>query len=205
MVPGAKACRLCSRYPEPNDTRTMTQTRKVAVIYATEQGSTRDIAEFIAADLADRGAEVQLREVGYAPGPAGFDTVILGSAIHNMDFLPAAVDYIGRNRAELAATDVRLFGVGLGPALRGPVGRRVGRVVPKKIAALRDAVRARDYRAFAGIYERRGVSRKARTLYRLMGGGRYGDLRDWSAIQGWATGIGNSLGLPVSSTHVIHP
>ncbi|NKY32949.1 flavodoxin [Nocardia speluncae] len=184
----------------------MTSTmRRVAVIYATEQGSTRDIAEFIAAELAERGARVELHDIDHAPAPGQVDTVVLGSAVHNMDLLPTAAAYLEHNRTELASTDVRLFTVGLGPALRGPVGRRVGRMVPKKVAAHRDAVHARDYQAFAGTYERQGVSLKARILYRLMGGGRYGDLRDWAAIQTWSAGIADSLGLPAARTHTIHP
>ncbi|MGW0179134.1 flavodoxin domain-containing protein [Nocardia sp. NPDC003345] len=184
----------------------MTSTRcRVAVIYATEEGSTRDIAEFVAADLNQRGADVQLRDIDHAPGPEGFDAMIIGSAVHDMNFLPAACAYIDRNRPGLAATGVHLFGVGLGPALHGPIGHRLGRSVPKKIADLRDSIGAREYQAFAGVYERHGVTLKARTLFRLMGGTRYGDLRDWTAIQNWSTRLGDSLGLPAAQTHVIHP
>ncbi|MEU1522190.1 flavodoxin domain-containing protein [Nocardia rhamnosiphila] len=177
----------------------------IAVLYATEEGSTRDIAEYVAADLEERSAEVELHDIDHAPDPSRFDTVILGSAIHDMDFLPAAADYLRHHRDQLATTDLRLFGVGLGPALRGPLGRRLGRLVPPKISALCKEVAARDYRAFAGHYERAGVSFKARALYRLMGGGRYGDLRDWPAIIAWSTALGDSLGLPRARVTVIHP
>lgn len=178
---------------------------RIAVLYATEAGSTRDIAEYIAADLGERSAEVELHDIDHAPDPSRFDTVVLGSAIHNMDFLPAAATYLRRNRDQLATTDLRLFGVGLGPALRGPLGRRLGGMVPPKIAALRKETAAREYRAFAGRYERAGIPFKARLLYRLMGGGRYGDLRDWSAIIAWSTALGDSLGLPHARATVVHP
>lgn len=178
---------------------------RIAVLYATEQGSTRDIAEFIAADLGERGAEVELHDIEHAPDPSRFDTVIIGSAIHDMDFLPVADAYIRHHRDALTATDVRLFGVGLGPALRGPLGRRLGRMVPPKIAALGETASARDYHVFAGHYERVGASWKARVLYRLMGGGRYGDLRDWAAIRAWSATIADTLGLPGAKTDVIRP
>lgn len=59
--------------------------------------------------------------------------------------------------------------------------------------------------ATISTYERHGVSLKARILDRLMSGGRYGDLRDWAAIQTWSAGIADSLGLPAARTHTIHP
>ncbi|QBS45351.1 flavodoxin domain-containing protein [Nocardia sp. CS682] len=180
-------------------------TPHIAVVYATEQGSTRDIAEFIAATLTERGAVVELADVEHAPDLSRFGTVVLGSAIHNMELLPAAAEYVRTHRAELRNTDVWLFSVGLGPALRGPIGRWVGRTVPKKIAALRDSIAPHDYHAFAGHYDRAGVSLKARTIYRLMGGGRYGDLRDWADIRAWSATIAQSLGLPQPRSTTVHP
>ncbi|WP_459958665.1 flavodoxin domain-containing protein [Nocardia sp. IFM 10818] len=178
---------------------------RIAVVYATAQGSTREIAEYIGEDLSARGATVEIADVEHAPDLTRFDAVILGSAVHDMDFLPAATEYVHSHRAELGSRDVWLFGVGLGPALRGPIGRRVGRRVPKKIAALRDSINPREYRCFAGHYERVGVSLKARILYRLMGGGRYGDLRDWTAIGLWSYHIAEELRLQRPQSIPTHP
>ncbi|WP_433684634.1 flavodoxin domain-containing protein [Nocardia sp. CA-119907] len=180
-------------------------TPRIAVIYATAQGSTRDIAEFIAADFRARGAEVELSDVEHAPELSRFRAIILGSAVHNMDFLPAATTFVRTHREALRNADVWMFSVGLGPALRGPIGRLIGRTVPKKIAALIASVAPWDYRAFAGHYERAGVSPRARMQYRLMGGGRYGDLRDWSAIRTWSSMIAQALGLPQPQSTVIAP
>ncbi|WP_280497323.1 flavodoxin domain-containing protein [Nocardia asiatica] len=178
---------------------------RIAIIYATEQGSTRDIAEFISDELAGRDATVELADFDHAPDLSRFDTLVLGSAVHNMDFLPVATEYMRAHRDELSHRDVWLFSVGLGPALRGPIGRRAGRIVPKKIATLRDSIAAHDYRAFAGRYERTGISLRARILYRLMGGGHYGDLRDWAAIRAWTDTIAQSLRLPQPRSTTIHP
>lgn len=60
--------------------------------------------------------------------------------------------------AVLYVTDVRLFGVGLGPALRGPLGRRLGRMAPPEITALGKIVSARDGHAFAEHLVRMGIT-----------------------------------------------
>ncbi|MFE3756042.1 flavodoxin domain-containing protein [Nocardia tengchongensis] len=178
---------------------------RIAVIYSTAQGSTREIADFIGASLAARGAKVELADAEHAPDPTRFDAVILGSAVHDRALLPELDDYTRSHRDELRARPVWLFSVGLGPALVGPIGHLIGRAVPKRIAALRDTVTPRDYRAFAGHYERAGVSLSARTLYRLLGGSRYGDLRDWPAITAWIDIIAQELKLPRAQAIPTHP
>ncbi|WP_067901373.1 flavodoxin domain-containing protein [Nocardia vaccinii] len=181
------------------------QLPRIAVIYATDQGSTCEIAEFIAESLRARGATVELADVEHAPDLTRFDVVVLGSAVHDMALLPNVAEYVHHHVEELNAVPVWLFSVGAGPALRGPIGRRIAAHVPKKIAALRDAIHPVEYAAFAGHYERVGVSLPARTLYRLMGGGRYGDLRDWNAIIGWTTSIARTLRLPQPLSTPTHP
>ncbi|MGY1900467.1 flavodoxin domain-containing protein [Nocardia gipuzkoensis] len=178
---------------------------RIAVVYATEQGSTRDIAEFISTELSGRDTIVELADIDHAPDLSRFDTLVLGSAVHNMKFLRCAADYVHAHHDELAQRDVWLFSVGLAPALRGPIGRRLGRIVPRKIAALRDSIRAHDYRAFAGRYDSDGISLRTRILYRLLGKGRYGDLRDWAAIRSWVDTIAQSLRLPPARSTTVQP
>ncbi len=182
-----------------------TPSARIAVIFATAQGSTRDIAEYFGQDLTARGAEVVVAGVNHAPQLTGFDAIILGSAIHHREFLPPAASFIRAHADILAKKRVWLFSVGLGPALVGPIGRRLGRKVPKEIAALRALVAPEDYHAFAGHYERAGVDFKARTIYRLLGGTRYGDLRDWAEIAAWSAKIGESLGLPQTAVTIVRP
>ncbi|MFE3757709.1 hypothetical protein ACFXO9_25670 [Nocardia tengchongensis] len=50
-----------------------------------------------------------------------------------------------------------------------------------------------------------GVSLGARVLYRLLCGGRYGDLRDWTAISAFSDSIAQALKLHAPHTIPIHP
>ncbi|MFR9749634.1 flavodoxin domain-containing protein [Nocardia sp. 004] len=177
----------------------------IAVVYANEQGATRDIAEFIYTELAAHGAAVELADIDHAPDLSRFDTLVLGSAVRDGDFPPAVVRYAQAHQNELVDHDVWLFGVGLNSALRGPIGRRVSQMVPKRVAALRDRIVAHDYRAFAGYYDRTGISPRSRLVYRLLGGRGYGDLRDWVAIRAWTEAIACSLRLPQARCITIHP
>ncbi len=171
----------------------MNKPTRVLVAYATEHGSTRGIADFIGARLRADGFVVDIRPVSESSDPRTYGTVVLGSAVHNMALLPAVDEYVRRYRDALARTDVWIFGVGLSPALRGPLGRYLKRVVPKKIAALTDGVHARDYEAFAGVFDRAGTRWLTRALYFAIGGGRYGDLRQWPEISNWTSIISADL------------
>ncbi|MFC4128431.1 flavodoxin domain-containing protein [Nocardia rhizosphaerae] len=184
---------------------TSTSSPRIAVLYATEQGSTRDIAEFIADDLRARGADATLHDIAHAPDLTAVDVVVLGSAVHDMDLLPAATAYLRNNLPALVDKECWVFSVGLGPALRGPIGHLLGRRTPRRIATLLDRLRPRGYRAFAGRYERAGVSLRARTLYRVLGGARYGELTDWQAVRDWSGRIADTHALPHAPAEIIHP
>ncbi|MFD7842252.1 flavodoxin domain-containing protein [Nocardia sp. NPDC059764] len=164
--------------------------RRIAVVYATGQGTTGEIAEFIGNALESPQVAVEVVPIGHqVPDLAGFDTVVLGSPVHHDALMKSFVVFAYQRLDQLASPDVWLFSVGMAPALSGPIGRRLARRVPKDIATMRDALAARGYRAFAGRYERAKIPLRAQLRYFLLGGRRYGDLRDWDAVRAWAAEI----------------
>lgn len=168
---------------------------KILVVYASEAGTTRQIAEFIAALLTDIGFSVDVRSIVTEPDPDEYAAVVIGSAIHHRAWLPAAVHYAYLHLRYLTNKPVWMFSVGLGPALKGPIGRWIGARVPRKIATVRDVVSPCDCREFAGVWDRTQTTFISRVLYRAMGGPGYGDLRDWSAIASWTKGIADQLNI----------
>jgi len=169
-----------------------TVTGRILVVHGSEQGSTKDIAEFIAARLRAWGAEADLRDAAELPDVHDYDAVIVGSAVHDRALLPVVENFLLRNVEPLEAKPVWLFSVGIGPSLRGPIGGLLRGAVPPRIAMLRDLVQPLDYHAFAGVVPRTGSPLLSRVLLRLCGG-RYGDLRDWPEIEAWTTEISHEL------------
>lgn len=166
--------------------------KHVLVAYATAQGSTKEIAEFVVTRLGAGGVRAEAHRVAEDLEVDGADAVVLGSAVHGQALLPELVAFGVRERAVLRNRPVWLFSVGMGPSLRGPVGAVLRRVVPPEITRVVDDVGARGYQAFAGVLLREGTSWGTRMMLRLCGG-RYGDLRDWPAIDRWATEVGTDL------------
>jgi menaquinone-dependent protoporphyrinogen oxidase len=170
----------------------------VLVAFASRQGSTKEIAERIAAKLGKLVGWVEVRPVDQVHDVNAYDAVVIGSAIHDQAWLPEAAEFVRHNRNALARRPVWLFSVGAQGGLRGPLGRFMRDVVPARIVALRDTVHAGGYRVFGGVMTRNAVPRPARLLYWAMGG-RYGDLRDWPEVDAWAEQIVRALRNTVTS------
>lgn len=170
---------------------------RVLVCFAGEHGSTKEIAERIAARLRRDGRSVELAAAEEVTSTAGYDAVVLGSAIHNAQWLPAAADLLHREAPGLAGRAVWLFSVGMVGDRGSAFGPRLSRFarrhqpVPDAVAALEGGP-ARHHR-FTGVFRPEHASRVGRVVFRMMGG-RYGDHRDWVDVDTWAHGIAAGLG-----------
>ena len=162
-------------------------TAKVLVGYASANGSTAEVAERLGKQLRNDGLQVQVVPVTEQPDPSAFDVVVLGSAIHDGEFLPEFGDFVERHRSTLCQRPVWLFSLGMGPTLRGPIGAIFRNKVPPAIADVRDRLTTVEYHPFGGRFDR-PPDPKIRTIMWLMGA-RPGDHRDWADIDAWATTI----------------
>ncbi|MGY1704827.1 flavodoxin domain-containing protein [Geodermatophilus sp. SYSU D00697] len=164
---------------------------RVLVGYATSAGSTRGIAERIAAGLAEV-ADVTVGPLGPDVDPARFDAFVIGSAVHDMAWLPAAAEFLRSGRAVLGDRPFWCFSVA-GVAPRGPVSRAVvGMEVQRIGSTFPSGLTPRDHRVFAGVVALQGMPLWGK-LFWLAVGGRPGDHRDWSAVDRWAGEVAAAL------------
>lgn len=165
---------------------------RVLIVHGSAQGSTEEVAEFMATRLRAWGAAVDVRAATEMPDVADHDAVVVGSAVHDRALLPVVEDFVLRRLDLLDTMPVWLFSVGISPSLRGPIGGLLRDAVPPRIALLRDLIQPLDYHAFAGLVPRAGSPMLSRVLLRLCGG-RYGDLRDWLEIEVWTMEIAHEM------------
>lgn len=161
--------------------------------YATQHGSTRGAAERIGHRLRERDIAVDVRPMADVRDVRRYDAFVLGSAIHSRKWLPDAERFVERNADYLRGHPVWLFSVStLGDSesmFRPRLARRM-RAMKKKTSTIpfRAAVRPREHRNFAGAIARSHWPVSGHTFFKAMGG-RYGDHRNWLAIDDWADGI----------------
>jgi menaquinone-dependent protoporphyrinogen oxidase len=172
---------------------------RVLVAYASAHGSTRGIAERIAAKLRERALDVTLHDIiADGTAPAEFGAAIIGSAIHNARWLPEATQFLRRNGKMLAQHSLWLFSVSSLGDEESFFPPRVARFMRRSRKSVEESagipaeVPFREHRNFAGAI--------ARDHYPLVGNlfmmamrGRYGDQRNWPAIDAWAATIAADL------------
>ncbi len=123
---------------------------KVLVAYASKHGSTKGIAERVAAKLRAAGNEVDLGCVTDVADVGTYDGHVIGSAVYYGSWMKEATAYIEANTAWLARRPVWLFSSGpVGPAAPAD---------PKEVPSLREAIAPLYHRVFYGALDRRDLS-----------------------------------------------
>lgn len=143
---------------------------RVLVAYATAHGSTREIAERIAARLTGSGLRTDCTSVTEVDDVHGYDAFVVGSAIHNQAWLPEAIRFVRHHARVLGARPTWLFSVGMpaavAPALRGWAAREG----PKVLESMRTRVHPNGERLFSGVVRRDQFPVAGRFVFWLLGG-----------------------------------
>jgi menaquinone-dependent protoporphyrinogen oxidase len=168
----------------------------VLVGYASRHESTPGVAERIGARLREAGARVDVVALSGTEDAVDYDAIVFGSAVYSQRWLPPAVEFARRNDAVLRARPVWTFTVG---RLRDQGGllRRVEWPDAKEAADLERRLHPRSHRFFSGAIERSGLSRIQWWVFKAVGG-RFGDFRNWPAVDAWADRIARELSAPAS-------
>lgn len=172
---------------------------RVLVAYASALGSTREIAQHIADHMTVALGPVECRSVAEIESVSGYDAVVVGSAIHNQAWLPPALLFVSQHGDELADGPLWAFSVGMSDALPKPFRKRGALLQQQRLerSQFRD-IPLRGHKVFSGVYEAGQMPAPLRLLFRLTGG-RFGDLRDWAAVDGWTDEITAQLAQRASS------
>jgi menaquinone-dependent protoporphyrinogen oxidase len=157
------------------------------VAYASRHGATAGIATHIARQLADAGAAVELRHLDQIQTLDEYETVVLGAPVYDQSWPPEANRFAAEYREALAERPVWLFSVGSFGDTKPVIGRLTHKE-PREIAEIRADLRPRDYRVFQGVIQKQQWPFWSRVLFHAFGG-RFGDHRDWPAIDAWAERI----------------
>ncbi|MET1153306.1 flavodoxin domain-containing protein [Arthrobacter sp.] len=120
---------------------------RVLISHASAHGSTREIAQRIAAVLEQEGLTVDVLPLSRLGVPDGYDAAVLSSAIHQQSWLPEAMAFVQRQANELVARPVWLFSVGMSASLPRALRTSASRAQDRRLAGtLRDLVRPRGHR-----------------------------------------------------------
>ena len=165
--------------------------RKVLVAYGTKYGATAEIAERIGQVLRDAGLGAEVRAADRAGDPAGYDAVVLGSAVYIGQWRKEAAKFLEANEAALAQKPVWIFSSG--PTGEGDIEELMqGWSFPGKLQPVADRIGPRDMTIFHGAADENKMGRLDRWMLSRVKAA-LGDFRDWDAIEAWAKAIAQEL------------
>lgn len=160
---------------------------RVLVIVASKHGSTAEIAAALSEGLIRHGIEASVQDAGKVSDLAGYDAVLLGSAVYAGRWMKAARELVELHHAELAARPVWLFS-------SGPVGEPLRPVEdPVDVATITAAIPVRGHRVFPGKLDKSRLNLAERAIVLSLRVAE-GDYRDWDEVAAWADGIADALG-----------
>jgi menaquinone-dependent protoporphyrinogen oxidase len=164
---------------------------KVAVVYASKHGSTREIAERIGAVLKLEGADAEVLDAEHPPNLDGYDAVVLGSAVYAGRWRSEARRFVRRHRDQLTALPLWLFSSGpVGEGAEDPGNAHE----PRRVHETSERLGARDHVVFGGrVPEGPDAGFIAHAMAEKMTPEER-DARNWDAIEAWARGIALELG-----------
>lgn len=170
---------------------------RVLIVHASEFGSTRGIAERIAAELTRRGHVARVAAAAEMPESTGYDAFVIGSAVHGGHWLKPAMAFVHARRSTLSTGPVWLFS-------SGPLGDRGARGAqrdPVELRELRSLLAPRDHVVFGGSFDRASADLARLDMIGRAVARRFlpeGDWRDWTRIDRWAAGIAQGTATPMA-------
>lgn len=171
---------------------------RVLVVYGSQYGSTEGIAGRIAQKLGAGGHEAAAMTAKDVRDIAGYDALVIGSAVYVGSWMKDVSEFVRRNARALAARPVWLFSSGpLGTETKDAQGRDLREVsVPKEIAEFEPLLHAKGHHVFYGALDHTKLKFAHRALWTLPAGRKLlieGDFRNWEEIDGWAGSIAEAL------------
>jgi menaquinone-dependent protoporphyrinogen oxidase len=159
------------------------------VTYATSYGSTREVAEAVAAALRESGLAVDIQPVRKVRTLEGYDAVVLGAPLYMFHWHKDALRFLSRHRKALGERPAAVFA--LGPFYTGDEAEYQSsrEQIDKELAEFPWFTPV-DLVIFGGKFEPASLHFSYRIFMKEIPAS---DLRDWEAIRDWAASLPTKL------------
>jgi menaquinone-dependent protoporphyrinogen oxidase len=165
---------------------------KVLIAYASQCGSTGEVAEAIGDVLCQCGDFAETKWVKSVKALNGYSAVIIGSAIHKSRWMPEATDFVTTNQNTLSKLPVAYFFTCLTLSVDTDKARRKAMTFLEPLQTEAPRVKPVSVGRFAGVLDYSKLSFMYRTVMKRKmkeRGIQEGDYRDWNAIRSWAAEV----------------
>lgn len=161
----------------------------VLVAYASKRGSTKEIAETIAATLRREGLGVCLERCEDVPTLDPYDAIVIGSAVYMKRWRGDARHFLKKHRKALRQKPFWVFSSG---PVGDPAKDNPNWTEPPKIATKVEELGGRDHVVFGGRLPSEPNSFVAKAMVEGTPQ-EFRDRRDWAEIRKWSQEIATQL------------
>ncbi len=162
----------------------------ILVAYATRYGSTREVAEQVAATLRDSGLEANIQPAREVRTLEAYRSVVLGAPLYMFRWHKDAKRFLRRHRQALAGRPVAIFC--LGPIHDEEKEYQDARAQLDKQLARFPWLTPAAIEIFGGVWDPSKLGFPFNVLPALKQIPA-SDIRDWDAIRAWASGLAAKL------------
>jgi menaquinone-dependent protoporphyrinogen oxidase len=162
----------------------------ILVAYATQYGSTQEVAEAIAATLREGGLEVDTQPLREVRTLQGYSAVVLGAPLMMNRWHKDATRFLKRHREALTERPVALFALGPVHDPHDEEEWQNSRAQLDKDLAKFPWLTPAAVEMFGGKFD---PAKLRFPLNRLAGKEPATDIRDWTAIRAWAADLKSIL------------
>ncbi len=154
--------------------------KKILIAYGTAAGSTGEVAEAVAEEMGQLGAQVEVKPVEEVRDIGNYDAVIVGTAVRMFRILPKTKKFMKRNRKAIQKLPVAYFLVCLTMSDPTPENIQKAKDFAKPMRTIKEPVSlglfggCMDHDKLEGIF--------AQTMKSIP----EQDHRDWDQIRQWA-------------------
>jgi menaquinone-dependent protoporphyrinogen oxidase len=169
---------------------------KVLVAYASDCGSTGEVAEAIGQVLCQNGTAVDVRLVENVKDLSPYQAAVVGSAIHSSKWLPEAMRFVETNQKFLSQLPVAYFMTCLTLYKSNDTTLRIAKSYLDPVLDAVPQVKPVDMGFFAGVLDYSKLSFMVRMVMKSKmkkKGVPEGDHRNWDAIRSWTKGLHTKL------------
>lgn len=164
---------------------------KILVTYASQFGSTAEVAEAIAEVLSQAGNRVETMRARSVTDLDNYDAVIIGGAIQYNRWMAEATEFVRTHQYRLGQLPVAYFFTCLALSKQSEKAEKQAVAYSDKLYTLVPQVVPVDVGRFAGVLDYGRPPFFLRLLMKAVFsilGVKEGDYRDWDAIRAWAKG-----------------
>ena len=179
-------------FPESNCGSENKGDYKILIAYASESGSTAEVAEAIGNALCEEGYAVETKWIKNVKDINNYDAVIIGSAIIYENWMPEAREFVKSNQDILKDMPVAYFITCMALSSKEEAAMQQAIEYSDKLCDLVPQVKPVSVGRFAGVLDYSKISFLKRMLTKAamaINNVEEGDYRDWDAIRSWAKSI----------------